>query len=224
VKIFEPEELAGYLEYTNLKVESSSEDIILLCEQARQHSFATVCVSPVHIALAAQTLEDSEVIPCAVISYPLGISTTETKCFEAGDAVSKGAKEIDLVINGAWFHSTDWELFEKEVTMVIDAIPMIPCKVVIEARLLTEQEKITASQICKKAGAAGIKTSTGFQRYEANEEDISIIRKAVGPDMLVKASGWIKRYAEALRVIEAGADRIGTTAAVRIMNDLAALS
>lgn len=211
-------ELAKYIDHTYLKQEASVEDILKICKEAKEYDTASVCVNPSYIELVARELEGTTVTPCCVICFPLGASTPESKAFEAADAASKGAREIDMVINVGAVKSGNWELVEKDIAGVVNAVKgKAEVKVILECCLLTDEEKVKACIASKNAGAAFVKTSTGFSTGGATVADVRLMRETVGPEMGVKASGGIRTYEDAMAVIEAGASRIGASATAKIV-------
>lgn len=209
--------LNKYIDHTLLKPDASQEQIMNLIEEATEHDFASVCVNPTWVAFAAQALKGTDVKVCTVIGFPLGANTPEVKAFEAEDAIQNGADEIDMVINIGALKSQDYELVEKDIRAVVEAAKGTLVKVIIETCLLTDDEKVKACQIAQKAGADFVKTSTGFSIGGATVADVALMRKTVGPDMGVKASGGARSYEDALAFIKAGATRIGASSGVAIM-------
>ena len=211
--------IAHMIDHTLLKPDATQDEIAQLCYEARKYGFASVCVNPANVELCAQLLKGSGVPVCAVVGFPLGATSTETKVFESQQAIREGATEIDMVINVGALKSRDYELVERDIASVArachagDAI----LKVIIEAALLTDEEKVVASQLTKVAGADFVKTSTGFGPGGATLEDVALMRRVVGPTMGVKAAGGIHSYEEAQQMIAAGASRIGASASVKIM-------
>lgn len=209
--------LNKYIDHTLLKPDASQEQIETLIEEAKKYDFASVCVNPTWVAFAAQALKGTDVKVCTVIGFPLGANTPEVKAFEAEDAIQNGADEIDMVINIGALKSQDYELVEKDIRAVVEAAKGTLVKVIIETCLLTEDEKVKACQIAQKAGADFVKTSTGFSTGGATVADVALMRKTVGPNMGVKASGGARSYEDALAFIKAGATRIGASSGVAIM-------
>ena len=213
-----PADMAKYIDHTYLKQEASINDICRICDEAKKFHTASVCVNPSYIQYVAQQLEGSGVTPCCVIAFPLGASTPEAKAFEASDAATKGAKEIDMVINVGAIKSGDWQLVKRDIEGVVNAVKgRALVKVIIEARLLTDEEKVKACTCAKLAGAAFVKTSTGFSTGGATVEDVRLMRETVGPDMGVKASGGVRTYDDAVAMINAGASRIGASSTAKIV-------
>ncbi|MRX71315.1 deoxyribose-phosphate aldolase [Bacillus lacus] len=219
------ENIAKTIDHTALKADTKKEQIETLCSEAREYGFASVCVNPAWVELAAQRLQGSEVKVCTVIGFPLGANTPETKAFETKDAISKGAGEVDMVINIGALKEGDDELVERDIRAVVDAAAgQALTKVIIEASLLTDEEKVRACELAVKAGADYVKTSTGFSTGGATVEDITLMRKTVGPDIGVKASGGVRDRAGAEQMISAGATRIGASAGVSIVQGGASTS
>lgn len=214
-------ELAKYFDHTVLKADAKVSDVEKVCKEALENSFASVCINPAYVELAAKILKDSEVKVCTVIGFPLGANTSETKAFEAADAIKKGATEIDMVINVGAIKSGNWDLVEKDIHAVAvacgnDAL----LKVIFETCLLTDDEKVKACQTAEKAGADYVKTSTGFSTGGATEADIALMRKNVGEMTGVKASGAVRDLATTMKMIHAGATRIGSSSSVAILKEL----
>ncbi|MFJ8067782.1 deoxyribose-phosphate aldolase [Peribacillus sp. NPDC096447] len=215
--------VAGLIDHTLLKADATKEQIKVLCEEAREYNFASVCVNPTWVKYASELLEGSEVKVCTVIGFPLGATTPETKAFETKDAISNGAHEVDMVINIGALKDKDDEMVERDIRAVVAASTgKALSKVIIETSLLTDEEKVRACELAVKAGADYVKTSTGFSTGGATVEDITLMRKTVGPDIGVKASGGVRNTSDAQKVIEAGATRIGASAGVSIVKGLTA--
>ncbi len=215
---FVPEELAHFIDHTLLKPDASVTDIYRVCDEALAHHFASVCVNPSYIALVAERLSGSDVTACCVIAFPFGTQTPETKAFECADAVNKGAREVDMVINVGAIKSGDWALVARDVKGVVDAAQgRADIKVILETCLLTDAEKVRACEICKEAGAAFVKTSTGYSTGGATAHDVALMRKTVGPQVGVKASGGIRTYEDAAAMLQAGANRLGCSAGIQII-------
>lgn len=208
------------IDHTLLKPDASEEQINKIIEEALKYEFASVCVNPTWVKLAADKLKNSKVAVCTVIGFPLGAGTTNTKVFEAKDAILNGANEIDMVINIGALKDKKDDFVEKEISEVVDATRgKALVKVIIETCLLSEEEKVRACKLAVKAGADFVKTSTGFSTGGATTEDVKLMRKTVGEDTGVKASGGIHSKAEMDSMIKAGANRIGASAGVKIMED-----
>ena len=214
------EELASYIDHTLLKPEASREQIRAVCNEAKQYHFASVCVNSCWVPLIAEELKGSGVSVCCVIGFPLGASLSSVKAFEAREAVAAGAQEIDMVINIGAVKSGGWELVREDIAAVNAAKGTAKLKVIIETCLLTDEEKVRVCQIAKEVGADFVKTSTGFSTGGATVHDVELMRKTVGPEMGVKASGGVRTLADALAMIEAGASRLGASAGVKIIEAL----
>lgn len=216
---------AKMIDHTLLKAEATQEQIIKLCEEAKKYGFASVCVNPVWVKTATEELKGSDVKVCTVIGFPLGSNTPETKAFEAKNAIENGATEVDMVINIGALKDKNDELVERDIRAVVDtAKGKALVKVIIETCLLTDEEKVRACELAVKAGADFVKTSTGFSTHGATVEDVALMRKTVGPDIGVKASGGVRDLNDLKSMVEAGANRIGTSSGVKIMNGEAAES
>ncbi|MFP4371133.1 MAG: deoxyribose-phosphate aldolase [Halanaerobium sp.] len=220
-----PRDMAKMIDHTNLSPTSTVDDIKKLCEEAKEHEFASVCVNPIYVPLSAKLLEDSSVKVCTVVGFPLGANTTEVKSYETRNAIKNGAQEIDMVMNIGAFKSGAYEIFKADIKAVVDATKKagvssdIIVKVILETCFLDEEEIVKACEIVKDSGADFVKTSTGFGDYGARVEDVSIMRKTVGRDVGVKASGGIKNFEQALEMLDAGANRIGASSGVTIVTD-----
>lgn len=213
-------ELASYIDHTLLKPEASRAQIKAVCDEAKQYHFASVCVNPSWLPYIAEELKGTGVAPCCVIGFPLGAALSCVKAFEAQEAVAAGAEEIDMVINVGAVKSGDWELVREDISAVNTAKGNAKLKVIIETCLLTDEEKVRVCEIAKEVGADFVKTSTGFSTGGATVHDVALMRKTVGPDMGVKASGGIRTLEDALAMIEAGASRLGASAGVKIVEAL----
>ena len=209
--------LNKYIDHTLLKADASQEQIETLIEEAKKYDFASVCVNPTWVSFAAQALKATDVKVCTVIGFPLGANTPELKAFETSDAIQNGANEVDMVINIGALKSRNFDLVERDIRAVVEAAKGTLVKVIIETCLLTDDEKVKACQIAQKAGADFVKTSTGFSTGGATVADVALMRKTVGPDIGVKASGGARSYEDALAFIKAGATRIGASSGVAIM-------
>ena len=205
-----------YIDHTLLKPDATPEQIRRLCTEADENGFASVCVNPAYVPLAAELLKDSAVNVCTVIGFPLGMNATAIKAAEALKAVQDGADELDMVIQVGQLKSGNLAYVEDDIRAVVEAGGGRLLKVIIETALLTDEEKVTACQLAQRAGADFVKTCTGFSGGAASVHDIALMRKTVGPDMGVKASGGVRDYASAVALIEAGATRIGTSSGVAI--------
>lgn len=216
---YTPADMAKYIDHTYLKPEASVNEIRKICDEAKKYHCASVCVNPSYIQYVAQQLEGSGVTPCCVIAFPFGTSTPEAKAFEASDAASKGAREIDMVINVGAIKSGDWLLVKRDIECVVNAVKgRAKVKVIIEACLLTDEEKVKACTVAKLAGAAFVKTSTGYSTGGATVEDVRLMRETVGPEMGVKASGGVRTYDDAVAMLKAGANRLGCSSTMKIVS------
>jgi deoxyribose-phosphate aldolase len=209
--------MAAMIDHTLLKPDTTSEQLIKVCNEAKQYGFATVCVNSANIPLVARHLRNSPVLPIAVVGFPLGAATTQAKAFEAREAIRAGAREIDMVINIGALKSKDYRTVYEDIKSVVEASQPHKVKVIIETSQLSQEEKVVACALAKTAGAAFVKTSTGFAGGGATVEDITLMRRVVGTDMEVKASGGIRTREDAQKMIAAGADRIGASASVAIV-------
>ena len=210
--------LASLIDHTNLSPDAVRDDIKLLCNEAIQYDFASVCVNPVYVSYAKSILKDKNPKVCSVVGFPLGADTQEMKYAEARFLIFHGADEIDMVMNIAFLKERKVENIKHEIKKVIEAADGNCVKVIIEASLLGKDEKILAGSLIKECGANFVKTSTGFSSGGATIEDVRLIKKVVGDRVGVKASGGIKAKKEALAFIEAGANRIGTSRGVEIVS------
>lgn len=212
-------DLAQWIDHTLLRPDATETEIAQLCDEAREHKFFSVCINPYWVAYAANALDGSDVKVCTVVGFPLGANTAATKRFEAQRAVNDGAAEVDMVINVGALKSgllSDVEV-DIKTTAEITHLAGGKLKVILETGLLTDIEKEHACRICVSAGADFVKTSTGFSKGGATVEDIQLMRRIVGPNMGVKASGGVRTYQDAMRMIEAGATRIGASASIAII-------
>jgi deoxyribose-phosphate aldolase len=212
--------LAGMIDHTLLKPEATPVDIKKLCQEGLKYEFASICVNPFHVKLAAEELKGSRVKVCSVSGFPLGANSPEVKAKEAESGVKDGAQEIDMVINIGALKSGNYKQLENEIKLILKAVGKGRIlKVILETCLLTSKEKIRGAQIVKECGAHFVKTSTGFGPAGATVEDVSLLRKTVGNNLGVKASGGIRDYKKALELIKAGANRIGTSSGVKIVEE-----
>jgi deoxyribose-phosphate aldolase len=210
--------LASMIDHTILKPDATVEQVKKVCAEALEYKFASVCVNSCNVPLVASMLKDSGVKVCSVIGFPLGAASTAAKVAEAEAAIADGAGEIDMVINIGALKSGQFDAVEKDigaVTAVAKGRALV--KVIIETCLLTDEEKVKACILAKSAGAGFVKTSTGFSTGGAAAEDVSLMRRTVGPEMGVKASGGIRDYATAVKMIKAGANRIGASSSVAMV-------
>jgi len=214
------EELAKIIDSTNVKAIVTKSEIESLCKEAVQYGFRCAVVNPVYVKLAAKLLKGSNVKVCSTVGFPFGVSLPEIKALEAVKAVEDGAEELDMVINLSALKSGDYEFVKRDIAAVVDVKRLskeITVKVIIETAYLTRDEKIIACKLVKEAGADFVKTSTGFFGGGATVEDVRLMRQTVGKDMGVKAAGGIRTYADTVAMIEAGANRIGTSTAAAII-------
>lgn len=211
--------LAKYIDHTLLKPDATQQEVAQLCFEARKYGFASVCVNPTWVSLCAELLKGSSAKVCTVIGFPLGATSSETKAFETETAIRQGATEIDMVINIGALKARDLDTVAKDIRGVVNTAHShgIIVKVIIETALLTDEEKTIASLISKEAGADFVKTSTGFAGGGATVHDVELMRKTVGPQMGVKASGGVRTFEDAASMIKAGATRIGASAGVKII-------
>ncbi len=216
-----PREIARLIDHTLLKPEATRAQIEQLCREAREHGFATVCVNPVWVRSCAELLRGSETRVCTVAGFPLGATPPEVKAYEAARVVEDGACEVDMVINVGALKSGDYRLVERDVAAVVAASRAggAMVKVIIEAALLTDEEKVKACVLAQAAGADFVKTSTGFGPGGATAADVALMRRVVGPTMGVKAAGGVRDLKAAQAMIEAGADRIGASVGVKIVQE-----
>lgn len=213
--------VAGYIDHTLLKPDATAKDIEQLCREAAEWKFATVCVNPTWVALAARLLRGSGVAVCSVVGFPLGATTADVKQYEARRAIFDGASEIDMVINVGALKSGDVRLVSDDIRGVVSACHAAGAgsKVIIETALLSDEEKVTACTLAKAAGADYVKTSTGFGPGGATPADVALMRRVVGDDMGVKASGGVRDLEQVKAMVAAGATRIGASAGVRIVRE-----
>lgn len=213
--------LSGMIDHTLLSAAATPFQIEKLCKEAVEYGFCSVCVNPSYVSLCAELLRDTDVKVCTVIGFPLGATSTAAKKFEAENAADDGAKEVDMVINIGRLKAKDYEYVKKDIESVTAAVRgRAAVKVIIEACLLSDEEKTAACKIAQKAGADFVKTSTGFSSGGAVVEDVRLMRETVGVDMGVKASGGIHSAKEALELIEAGASRLGASSGIEIVNGI----
>ncbi|ADE69801.1 deoxyribose-phosphate aldolase [Priestia megaterium] len=210
--------ITGIIDHTLLKADATEEQITVLAQEAKEYSFASVCVNPTWVKKAAELLKDApEVKVCTVIGFPLGATTSAVKAFETTNAIENGADEVDMVINIGALKDKNYDLVQSDIQAVVDAAKgKALVKVIIETALLTDEEKAKVSELAVKAGADFVKTSTGFSTGGATVEDVALMRKTVGPDVGVKASGGVRGLEDAKAMIEAGATRIGASSGVSI--------
>ncbi len=211
--------IARMIDHTLLKPEATKQQVEELCAEAKQYGFASVCINPGYVKLCAQLLRDTSVKVCTVIGFPLGATSTESKTFETERAIKDGAREVDMVINVGMLKSGEFDYVQNDILAVVHAAHRnnVLAKVIIETGLLTDEEKIKACVLAKRAGADFVKTSTGFAKGGATVGDIALMRLVVGPDLGIKASGGVRTQEQAKALIESGADRIGASASVKIV-------
>ncbi|SOD98271.1 deoxyribose-phosphate aldolase [Caenispirillum bisanense] len=212
-----PADLARYIDHTLLRPDAQPADVVRLCDEARAHAFKAVCVNPLFVPLVAERLAGSGVATCAVICFPFGADPTAIKAAEAAWVVEQGAREVDMVIPIGLLKAGDADAVRADIAAVKQACGDALLKVILETALLTDDEKVLACRLSQEAGADFVKTSTGFAGGGATVADVALMRRTVGPDMGVKASGGVRTTADALRMIEAGASRIGASASVAII-------
>jgi deoxyribose-phosphate aldolase len=206
-----------FIDHTSLKPQTTKKEIKILCNEAKKFKFASVCVNPCFVGFATKELKGTKVKVCTVIGFPLGANTTETKVFETKDAIKNGAQEIDMVINVGKLKEKDYKYLTNEIAAVKKACGKKILKVIIETCLLTDEEKVRVCRLAKKANADFVKTSTGFSKWGAKVEDVRLMRETVGPEMGVKASGGVRTHEDLIKMVEAGANRIGTSSGAKII-------
>lgn len=211
--------LSDYIDHTNLSKVATAEDIMKLCEEAKKYHFPTVCIPPYYVKAASEYLKGSTTEVCTVIGFPNGYSTTQTKQYEAIDALHNGAKEIDMVININALKNKDYDYVKDEIETIRDSIDGRVLKVIIETCLLTEEEIIKMTEICNETFVNFIKTSTGFDKEGAKLDDVKLMMKHKNEVLEVKASGGIRTKKDAEAFIEAGATRLGTSHGIDIINE-----
>ena len=210
--------IAGMIDHTLLKAAATSADIKKICAEAREYKFASVCVNSCYAKLVTEQLEGTGVKTCCVGGFPLGARSTRAKAYEAKCAVEDGAAEVDMVINVGALKEGNDQFVEDDIRAVVEASAPAIVKVIIETCLLTDEEKVRACELSEKAGAAFVKTSTGFSTGGANAADVALMKKTVGDRLQVKASGGIHTPAQAKELIEAGADRIGASNGIALLD------
>jgi len=211
-------DIAQKIDHTLLKADAAEGELGKICEEARTHNFFSVCINSANVPYVSNALKGSGVKTCAVVGFPLGAATTSAKAFETKEAVTAGAEEIDMVMNIGALKSKQYRTVLEDIQAVVAAADPCPVKVILETGMLTKEEKIISCTLSKAAGAAFVKTSTGFGPKGATVEDISLMRSVVGPEMGVKASGGVRTWEDAIAMIEAGATRLGASASVAIVN------
>ena len=205
------------IDHTLLKQDASPEQIVKLCEEAKEFDFMSVCVNPAYVPLASECLAGTGVKVCTVIGFPLGMNLTKTKIEEAELCISQGADEIDMVINVGMLKAGHDDYVREEIKLLKEVAGKLVLKVIIETCLLTDEEKVRACRLAKEAGADFVKTSTGFSTGGATVHDVKLMREAVGPEMGVKASGGVRTHEDLIAMVEAGANRIGTSNGTKII-------
>ena len=208
-----------FIDHTILKATATKDDVRKICEEAIKYDFKSVCINPANVAYAKELLEDSDVLVCTVIGFPLGANTKEIKALETLDAIKNGADEIDMVINIGKAKEHDFEYIEDEIKCVVTASAGKTTKVIIETCYLSDEEKVECCKAAKAAGATFVKTSTGFGTGGATAADIKLMRETVGPEMGVKASGGVRSFEDVKLMVENGATRIGASSGIQIMKD-----
>lgn len=211
--------LHTYIDHTNLKPAATRADILALCAEARTHGFASVCVNPCYVALAKEALAGCTVKVCTVIGFPLGQNTTDTKVSETVDAYKNGCDEFDMVINIGRLKDGDYTYVRDEIAAIVAAAEGRTVKVIIETGLLHDDEKVTATRLACEAGAHFVKTCTGVSAGVATVEDVRLMKATVTPGVQIKASAGIRTYEQAIALIHAGANRLGTSAGVILLKD-----
>ena len=210
-------DIAGYIDHTMLKADATTETIKRYCAEAREHHFHSICVNSCHAALVAGELAGTGITTCCVVGFPLGAMVTRAKAYEARAAVEDGAGEIDMVINVGALKDQNYDLVREDIRAVVEASRPAIVKVIIETCLLTDEEKVKACQLSEEAGAAFVKTSTGFSTGGAAVADVALMKKTVGDRLQVKASGGIHTPEFARELIAAGADRLGVSAGMQVL-------
>ena len=212
--------VAGMIDHTLLKPEATPDEIKKLCMEAKDYSFASVCINPCYVSLCSELLRGTGVKVCTVIGFPLGSTTTEVKQYETEQSIKNGANEVDMVINVGQLKQGNYDYVEKDVRAVVSTARRhnVLSKVIFETALLTDEEKVRAALICKKAGADFVKTSTGFSKGGATVGDVALMKYVVGSAIGVKAAGGIRSKEDAEAMIASGADRIGASASVKIVS------
>lgn len=214
-----PTDIAGMIDHTLLKAEATRDEVVQLCEEARKYHFASVCVNTTWVPLCKSLLAGSGVMVCTVVGFPLGAMAPMAKAYEARDAVRSGAQEVDMVINIGALKSKDYETVFEDICRVVKASAPAAVKVILETSSLTHEEKIIASSLSKLGGAAFVKTSTGFAKGGATVEDVQLMRSIVGRELGVKASGGVRTAEDAIKMAQAGANRLGASASIAIVTN-----
>jgi len=216
-------QLYQLIDHTNLRPDSTSEDIKTLCQQAIEHQFKAVCVPPYYVRDAVRWTENAPILVSTVIGFPMGYSSTPAKVEEIKRAIDEGAQELDVVINLSALKSSQWNHVANDIDGVTRAVHLKgkAIKLILETGLLTEAELVKACQICQKSEVDFVKTSTGFHGRGADVETVKVLRSLLPPSIKIKASGGIRSYSDALELVQAGADRLGTSAGIRILGEAA---
>ncbi|MEG2656794.1 MAG: deoxyribose-phosphate aldolase [Clostridium sp.] len=213
--------IRSMIDHTILKSSATKLEVIKICDEAKEYNFKSVCVNSCYTELVAKELKDSDVLVCTVVGFPLGAMDTKSKAFETARAIELGSNEIDMVINVGALKDKDYDFVKNDIKEVVETSKgKAIVKVILETCLLTEDEKIKACELSQEAGADFVKTSTGFSTGGATVEDITLMRRIVGPNMGVKASGGVRTTEDAMNVINAGATRIGASASISIVENL----
>ncbi|KLO21201.1 deoxyribose-phosphate aldolase [Marinitoga sp. 1155] len=216
--VLKPQDVARYIDHTILKATTTPEDIKRICKEAKEYEFFSVCVNPVYVPLAKEELKGSDVKVATVIGFPLGANAIDVKAYETDIALNDGADEFDMVINVGMLKSKEYKYVYDEIKAVVEAAQGKTVKVIIETCYLTTEEKIAACVISKEAGAHFVKTSTGFGTGGATVEDVALMKFVVGNKLKVKASGGVRSFEDAEKMIKAGAERIGASSGVKIVS------
>ncbi|PKM55614.1 MAG: deoxyribose-phosphate aldolase [Firmicutes bacterium HGW-Firmicutes-5] len=209
--------LAKYIDHTILKPDARRDEVERICDEAKEYGFASVCVNVAHTKFVSEALKDSDVKTCTVVGFPLGAVLPEVKAYETKKAVENGSDEIDMVINIGALKDQDYELVERDIKAVVTAAEGALVKVIFETCLLSSDEIVKACELSMAAGADFVKTSTGFSTGGATVEDVTLMKQTIGNAGKVKASGGIRDYEQAMKMIEAGAERIGASAGIAIV-------
>ena len=213
-----PGDMAKLIDHTLLKPEATRDEVVKLCEEARKHRFASVCVNTTWVPVCKSMLAGTDVMVCAVVGFPLGAMSPTAKAYEAREAMRQGAKEIDMVINIGALKSRDYETVFEDICRVVKSSAPAGVKVILETSALDQEQKIIGCAMSKLAGAAFVKTSTGFGKGGATVEDVELMRRIVGGELGVKASGGVRTAEDVLKMAAAGANRIGASASVAIVS------
>ena len=217
----EIKKIAGMIDHTLLKQDATIDGVKRLCNEAINNNFCSVCINPSYVPICKELLKETPVKVCTVIGFPLGATTTGAKVYEANEAIENGADEVDMVVNVGMIKSGDWNYVKNDILQVVSKVNgRAIVKVIIETCLLTDEEKIHVCEICKEVGADFVKTSTGFSTGGAKADDVALMRKVVGPNMGVKASGGIRSIETARAMIAAGATRLGTSSGISILSEI----